>query len=198
MPENPLPEPVPVLSFKSARSWESWLKKNHAQPGAIWLKYAKKNTGIPSVTYPDALDVALCWGWIDGQVKRLDETFYMQRWAKRRPRSRWSKINCGKVERLTRDGLMQLPGLAEVEAAKADGRWEAAYASPSTITEPDDFLQALNATTAAQVFYQTVNRQARYFMLYRIHEAKRPETRARRIAEFVQNMAEGKNPKGFS
>lgn len=175
--------------FASAAAWDEWLAANHCQPESIWIKYAKKGSGIPSVTYAEALEIALCWGWIDGQVQRLDATCYLQRWSRRRPRSRWSKINRDKALRLIAAGRMQPAGLAEVHAAQADGRWDAAYDSPATIREPDDFLAALAANPKAQASYERITRSARYSLLYRILEAKRPETRIRRITDAVESLA---------
>lgn len=175
--------------FESAAAWEKWLEKNHAQHESIWIKYAKKASGIPSVTYAEALDIALCWGWIDGQVQRLDATYYLQRWSRRRPRSRWSKINRDKATRLIAAGRMQPAGLAEIRAARADGRWDAAYDSSTTIREPDDFLAALAAHPRAGAAYEKIPRSTRYTLLYRILEAKRSETRARRIAAAIESLS---------
>ena len=154
---------------------------------------AKKATGIPTVTYAEALDVALCYGWIDGQRKRVDEQWFIQRFTPRRARSNWSKVNRDKVERLIADGKMQPAGLREIERAKEDGRWDAAYDSPSAATVPDDLQQALDANPAAAAFFATLNSQNRFAILYRVQDAKRPETRARRIETFVAMLAEGKS-----
>lgn len=183
------PEP---LFFESAAAWGKWLSKNHRQPESIWIQYAKKDSGLPSVTYPEALEIALCWGWIDAQVQRLDATYYLQRWSRRRPRSRWSKINREKATRLIATGQMQPAGLAEIQAAQADGRWDAAYDSPATIREPDDFLAALESNPKAKAAYKRITRSARFSLLYGILEARRSETRARRIAKAVETLS--KNP----
>ncbi|MDX2081017.1 MAG: YdeI/OmpD-associated family protein [Terrimicrobiaceae bacterium] len=175
--------------FESAAAWNRWLSKNHRQPASIWIQFAKKNSGIRSMSYADALEVAICWGWIDGQVKRLDETCYLQRWSSRRPRSRWSKINRDKASRLIESGKMKPAGLAQVAAAKADGRWDAAYDSPSTIREPDDFLASLLASPAALVAYEKAPRSRRYSLISSILDAKRPETRARRIAAAIASLS---------
>ena len=158
------------------------------------MKFAKKGTGVTTVTYAEALEVALCYGWIDAQVKRLDETYYLQRFTPRRKRSKWSKINCAAATRLIEAGKMRLPGLAEVERAKADGRWDAAYDSAATAVVPDDLERALRKNKAARDFFATLPAGSRYTILYRIQEAKRPETRARRIATFVEQLARGEKP----
>lgn len=155
------------------------------------VKIAKKASGIPSVTYAEALEVALCYGWIDGQRNRFDDQWFLQRFTPRRPRSNWSKVNCAKVERLMEEGRMRPPGLAEVERARADGRWAAAYDAPSTATVPDDLQRALDRNPAAAAFFATLNSQNRYAILYRIQDAKKPETRARRIEKFVAMLDEG-------
>jgi uncharacterized protein YdeI (YjbR/CyaY-like superfamily) len=171
---------------------EGWLEKHGNDSDGVWLKFAKKASGIQSVVYAEALDVALCHGWIDGQVRRLDDDHYLQRFTPRRARSKWSRINRGHVERLTSEGRMRPAGLREVERAKADGRWHEAYDSPATATVPDDFRQALEAEPAALEFFESLGKTKRYSFLYRIADAKRPETRAKRIAESVALLAKGK------
>ena len=183
---------LPVVSFASPRAWDAWLAKQHHAARGVWLKFAKKDSGVPSVVYAEALDVALCYGWIDGQVRRLDERFYLQRFTPRAARSRWSKINCGKAEALIAAGRMKPPGLAQIAAAKADGRWAAAYDSPKTATPPPDLLTALRRNAAAKAFFAALDGRNRFAILSRIQEAKRPETRARRVAQFVAMLAEGK------
>ena len=185
MAEPPIPE------FRTRAAWAKWLETHHGAEACVWLKFAKKGTGVTTVTYAEALDVALCYGWIDAQVKRLDETYYLQRFTPRRARSKWSKINREAATRLIEAGSMRPPGLAEVERAKADGRWDAAYDSPSTATVPDDLERALARNKKAREFFATLSGQNRYAILYRIHDAKRPETRARRIAQFVEMLARG-------
>jgi len=185
-----LAEP-PVKEFRTPAAWAKWLAGHHGDEGGVWLKFAKKGTGVTTVTYAEALEVALCWGWIDAQVKRLDETYYLQRFTPRRSRSRWSKINRENAERLIRAKKMQPPGLAQVEAAKADGRWEAAYDSPAAATVPDDLARALRGNKEAREFFATISSQNRYAILHRIQAAKRAETRARRIAQFVEMLARG-------
>ena len=172
-------------------AWERWLDAHHGDDAGVWLKFAKKGTGATTVTYAEALEVALCYGWIDAHVKRLDETYYLQRFTPRRRRSRWSRINREAATRLVAAGKMKPPGLAEVERAQADGRWDAAYDSPATAEVPDDLDRALTENTAAREFFKTLSKQNRYAILHRIQEAKRPETRARRIEQFVEMLARG-------
>jgi uncharacterized protein YdeI (YjbR/CyaY-like superfamily) len=182
---------LPTLAFPSQADFERWLDEHHAESDGIWLKLAKKGSGIASVVYSEAVGVALCHGWIDGQVKALDADWYLQRFTPRRARSRWSQINRDKVAALTAAGRMRPAGLAEVQRAKADGRWDAAYAGPASIGVPDDLQAALDANDAARAFFATLTGSNRYAILYRIHDAKRPETRARRIERFVAMLAEG-------
>ncbi|QOV92232.1 YdeI/OmpD-associated family protein [Humisphaera borealis] len=182
----------PVLSFASKDDWEAWLDANHTSVDAIWLKFAKKASGVPSVVYAEALEVALCYGWIDGQVQSVDVTWYMQRFTPRRSRSKWSKINCAKVQTLIEQGRMKPAGQRQIELAKADGRWDAAYDSPRTATVPDDFAAALTKNKKAAAFFATLTGTNRYAILYRIQDAKRPETRKRRIEGFVEMLAAGK------
>ncbi|SES34860.1 YdeI/OmpD-associated family protein [Lentzea albida] len=181
-----------MIVFEGPAEFDAWLHENGATETELWLKYAKKGSGLKTITYDEALDVALCHGWIDGLVRSVDETYYSQRWTPRKARSRWSKRNCGKVEELIAAGRMLPAGLKEIEKAKADGRWDAAYAGPATIEVPDDLTEALNANPAAAEFFKTLNSQNRYAVLLRIHDAKRPETRRKRIAQFVQMLAEGR------
>lgn len=182
----------PTLSFASAGAFEAWLAENHRSSDGIWLKFAKKASGIATVVYAEAVDLALCYGWIDGQVKTLDATWYLQRFTPRRARSKWSKINCKKVQMLIAAGRMQPAGLQQVEAAKADGRWEAAYDSPRTATVPDDFAAALKKNRKAADFFATLTGSYRYAILYRIQDARKPETRERRIQQYVEMLAAGK------
>lgn len=183
---------LPVVGFASVTEWQAWLGEHHATSPGVWLRIAKKESAIQSVTYPEALDAALCYGWIDGQKGALDGTFWLQRFTPRRPGSRWSQINCAKATELMAQGRMQPSGLREVEQAKADGRWTAAYAGQKTAEVPDDLRQALEANPKAQALFATLNGANRYAILYRIQDAKKPETRARRIAQFVTMLAEGK------
>ena len=182
----------PVAFFATPAAMDAWLERHEETSDGIWLKFAKKASGIESVVYAEALDVALCHGWIDGQTKRLDEDYYLQRFTPRRARSKWSKRNRGKAEELIAAGRMRPAGLREVERAREDGRWDEAYDSPATATVPDDFRVALDADPAAREFFESLGSTKRYPFLYRIHDAKRPETRARRIAEYVALLREKK------
>jgi len=182
----------PILSFATPDELGAWLNEHAEESDGIWLKFAKKASGIPSVVYADAVEIALCHGWIDGQAKRLDDDHYVQRFTPRRARSKWSKINRQKAERLIAEGRMRLGGLREVERAKQDGRWDVAYDSPTTATVPEDFKRALAAEPAARDFFERLGSSERYSFLYRIEDAKRPETRAKRIAEYVALLREGK------
>ena len=181
----------PVLFFATQADLESWMDEHGEESDGIWLKFAKKDSGIESVVYAQAVAVALSYGWIDGQAKRLDDHHYLQRFTPRRSRSKWSKINREKAERLIAEGRMRPAGLREVERAKQDGRWDEAYDSPTTATVPDDFQAALDAEPAAAEFFSSLGSTKRYSFLYRIADAKRPETRAKRIAEFVELLARG-------
>ena len=181
----------PVLFFATAADLEAWIEKHGEESDGIWLKFAKKDSGIESVVYAEAVEIALSYGWIDGQAKRHDDHHYLQRFTPRRPRSKWSKINREKAERLMAEGRMRPAGLREVERAKEDGRWDEAYDSPSTATVPDDFRAALDAEPAAAEFFASLGSTRRYSFLYRITDAKRPETRAKRIAEYVELLARG-------
>jgi uncharacterized protein YdeI (YjbR/CyaY-like superfamily) len=182
---------LPQLSFASAADWEAWMEANHDSSEGVWLKLAKKGSGIASVTLAEALDVCLCFGWIDGLRRALDDAYYLQRYTPRRPRSKWSKINVSKVEALTAAGRMRPAGLAEVERAKADGRWDAAYESPKRIGVPDDLERELAARPAAREFFEGLDSRNRYAILYGLNDAKRPETRARRLAKFVAMLEAG-------
>ena len=181
---------APTL-FKSAKAFETWLKKHHATSDGLWLQIAKKGADEPSVTYPEAVEIALCWGWIDGQKKSLDDQHFLQRFTPRRARSIWSKINVDKVAALVECGRMQAPGQAQVDAAKADGRWEKAYDGARTSVVPEDLQAALDASPAAAKFFATVNATNRYAVLWRVQTAVKPETRARRIAQLVDMLARG-------
>lgn len=181
----------PVLFFATPVELEAWIDEHGEESDGIWLKFAKKDSGIESVVYAEAVEIALSHGWIDGQAKRLDDDHYLQRFTPRRSRSKWSRINREKAERLIAEGRMRAGGLREIERAKEDGRWEDAYDSPSTATVPDDFQAALDAEPAAAEFFASLGSTKRYSFLYRITDAKRPETRAKRIAEYVELLARG-------
>jgi len=181
-----------VLPFATPEEWEAWLRAHHQTVTAgVWIKFARKGSGIPTVTYRDALQVALRFGWIDGQARGHDESWYLQRFTPRRARSIWSKRNRDFATALIEAGEMEPAGLREVERAKADGRWDAAYDAPSTATVPDDLQAALDANPAATEFFAGLDRQNRYAILHRVQTAKRPETRARRIEKFVAMLAAG-------
>lgn len=184
----------PTRAFASQKDWAKWLDKEHAESDGVWIKFAKKASGIPSVDYAQALDVALCYGWIDGQLKRVDDTYYVQKFTPRRARSKWSKVNIGKVEKLIAEGKMKPAGQAQVDAAKADGRWDAAYDSPSTATVPPDLQAALDKKPSARRTFETLSSSQRYSILYSVQDAKRPETRERRIQKFVDMLARGEKP----
>jgi len=178
---------LPVLTFATADEFEAWLEANHGSAG-LWVKVARKGSGVPSVHPPEALDIALSFGWIDGLRKRLDDTYYLQRYTPRTKRSKWSKINVAKAQELIASGRMRPEGLAEVERAQADGRWDAAYDSPSRIEVPPDLQAELDKDPEAAAYFAQLASQSRYAILYRLHDAKRPETRARRLADFVGRL----------
>jgi uncharacterized protein YdeI (YjbR/CyaY-like superfamily) len=184
----------PVKSFASQDAWERWLDRNHRREEGVWLKVAKKASGKRTVTVPEALEIALCYGWIDGQRKAFDEDYFLQRFTPRRLRSRWSRINRDNATALIEQGRMLPPGLAEVERAKADGRWAAAYDSPSRIQPTPELLAALEASPNAKALFEELDSQNRYAILYRVHDAKRPETRTRRIEKFVEMLSRGETP----
>ncbi len=178
-----------ILSFASTQAWRNWLDKNYSLQEGIWLRIYKKASEIPTVTYAEALDDALCYGWIDGQKKPYDANSWLQRFTPRRPKSVWSQRNREHVARLITEGKMHESGLRQIEAAKADGRWENAYASQSTITIPEDFQQALEKNPKALAFFNSLTKSQRYSFLYRIHHAKKPETRALKIKQFITMLA---------
>jgi len=183
------PSELPILPFASQSKWADWLAKQHDNSAGVWLKLAKKDSGIPSVTYAEALDIALCYGWIDGQKNSFDEKYFLQKFTPRRPKSIWSKINVEKVERLIASGQMKPSGLKAIEAAKADGRWKQAYSSQKNISVPEDFQSALDKNKKAKAFFETLNSSNRYPFLFRIETAKKAETRAKRIQQFVEMLA---------
>ncbi|GAA3091841.1 YdeI family protein [Streptomyces roseofulvus] len=183
-----------IVAFASAEAFEAWLGENHAVSRGIWLKLRKKGPGIVALDYAQALDVALCYGWIDGQKRSFDDRWWLQRFTPRTARSRWSKVNRDKVAVLIEQGRMRPPGQAEVDRAKADGRWEAAYDGSRTVTVPDDLAAALTAVPGAAEFFERLDRRNRFAILYQIQDAKRAETRARRIEKFVAMLAKGEKP----
>ncbi|HEX6836804.1 MAG TPA: YdeI/OmpD-associated family protein [Polyangia bacterium] len=182
---------VPILAFASARSLDQWLARNHSSSTGVWLKLAKKGAAVASVTYAEAIEVALTWGWIDGQKQAHDASHWLQKLTPRGARSLWSKINRDKASALIAAGKMQPRGLAEVERARRDGRWERAYDGPSRSTVPDDLSAALDRNARAKKRFATLDAANRYAILWRVQTAKKPETRARRIADLVAMLARG-------
>jgi uncharacterized protein YdeI (YjbR/CyaY-like superfamily) len=188
------PKEIPVVSFANAGAWSTWLASRSLSSLGVWLKIAKKASGKASITYAEALEVALAWGWIDGQKGKLDETWWLQKFTPRGPRSIWSKINREKAIALITAGEMMPSGLAEVERAKRDGRWERAYESQSKASVPEDLAKALARNLRAERFFATLDSRSRYAVLFRVQNAKKAETRARRIAQFVEMLANGEKP----
>jgi len=182
------PTDLPILPFENKKKWADWLARQHDKSIGVWLKLAKKNSGIPSITYDEALEVALCYGWIDGQKGSFDEQYWLQKFTPRGQKSIWSKINTEKAEKLIASGKMNPAGLRAVEAAKKDGRWEAAYASQKHISIPEDFQAALDKNQKARIFFATLKSAERYSFLFRIQTAKKPETRAKRIRQFIEML----------
>jgi uncharacterized protein YdeI (YjbR/CyaY-like superfamily) len=183
---------LPVLEFADRPAWERWLADNHAGVAGVFLKLGKRGSPRPALRHAEALEVALCFGWIDGQSAPYDEHHWLVRFTPRRARSKWSQVNRQKALELIERGAMRPSGLAEVQRAQQDGRWEAAYEPQSRATVPDDFRDALRREPHAEAFFETLTGQNRYAFLYRIADAKRPETRARRIEQFVAMLAEGR------
>ena len=190
MPEQ-VPD-LPVEEFASAAAWERWLVRHHATAPGLWLMIAKKGTGVATVDITDAIEVALCYGWIDGLRHKHDDVYFRQRFTPRKPRSKWSQINRDRAEALIEAGRMRPAGQAQVDAAKADGRWAAAYAGARTIEVPDDLTRALRRNAKARRAFEGLDSTNRYAILFRLHDAKRPETRVRRIEQFVTMLAEGR------
>jgi len=183
---------VPIIAFETQQDWDAWLKEHYAETSGLWLKIAKKEAGIPSVTYAEALESALCYGWIDGQKAAFDDRYWLQRFTPRRPRSMWSRVNRDKATALIAEGRMQPAWLRQVDLAKSDGRWESAYQSQRTITIPDDFQSALAGDPKAREFFDTLDSGNRYAILFRIQTAKKSETRAARIKTFIEMLANRK------
>ncbi|HKA66998.1 MAG TPA: YdeI/OmpD-associated family protein [Solirubrobacterales bacterium] len=186
-----MPDELPVLLFATPADLEAWLEENHAESGGLWLKIAKKGAPEPSVTYAEALELALCFGWIDSQKRGHDETHFLQRFTPRRPRGGWSRINRDKAEELIAARSMRPAGMAEVEAAKADGRWEAAYEGQRTAKVPNDLQRKLDDNEAAREFFASLDSANRYAIVYRLNDAKKPETRERRLRKFVAMLERG-------
>jgi uncharacterized protein YdeI (YjbR/CyaY-like superfamily) len=178
----------PVEFFATREEWDLWLADNHGSAAGVWVKIAKKETGIDSVRYPEVLDTAIAYGWIDHIRRKLDDAHFLQRFTPRGPRSKWSKINRQKAEEMLRSGTMKPAGVREVEKAKADGRWAAAYDGQRTMQVPPDLQAELDADPGMQEFFDGLSSQNRYAFLYRLHDAKKPETRARRLAQFVEML----------
>jgi uncharacterized protein YdeI (YjbR/CyaY-like superfamily) len=187
---------LPVVQLPDQPAWREWLAANHDTAAGVWLKFAKKAAPVTTVTYGEAVEEALCYGWIDGQARGFDEHFYLQRFTPRRRRSAWSQINRDKATRLIEHGRMSPAGLAQVEAAKTDGRWDDAYASPSTATVPDDFQAALDASPKAGEFFEGLTGMARYGFLYRLHRVRNADRRAQRIAEYVDLLSQRRTLNG--
>jgi len=181
----------PVLSFETKEDLRSWLEKNHSSADGVWLRLNKKNSGLTLIFYAEALDEALCFGWIDGQLKTWDEKSYIQKFTPRRAKSIWSKKNIDNFERLVKDGRMQVPGQRAADSAKADGRWTNAYDSPANMKVPEYFLKELKKDKKAYAFYKTLNRVNTYAIAWRLQTAKKPETREKRIKAFIEMLSRG-------
>ena len=177
--------------FATESAWHAWLEKHHTKSRGLWLEFAKKENSRPSITHAQALQTALCFGWIDGQTKSAAAGWWRQRFTPRGPRSKWSQINCAAVERLNAEGKLAAAGLEQMLAAKRDGRWSAAYAPQRTITVPDDLKAALAASSMARRFFESLDSKNRYAILYRLQTAKKPETRERRLLKFVKMLEAG-------
>lgn len=199
-PSNSKPKPKPQpqeLAVPSAAAWEQWLEEHHADTSeGVWLRLSKKADPNPGITYVEAVETALCFGWIDGQGRKNDEWSSWQRMTPRRARSPWSRINTERAERLVAEGRMRPAGQAEIDRAKGDGRWDAAYEPPSTMTIPEDFLAELEQHPKARAFFATLNKTNTFAVAYRLNDAKRPETRARRIARFIEMFERGERIHG--
>lgn len=184
--QDPSPDKLEVLQIADDRAWDKWLDQHDGDSPGVWLKIAKKTAPFTTVNHAEALDVAICHGWIDGQRRGLDEHFFLQRFTPRKPRSKWSQINCRKATELIASGRMRPAGLAQVEAAKADGRWDAAYAPQAKAPVPEDLMAALEANPRAADFFATLTGSRRYAFLYRLHHVKDPARRAQRIANYIE------------
>lgn len=182
---------IPIIEFKTSETFETWLKNNHDNSNGLWMKIFKKNSGEKTISYAEALDVALCYGWIDGQKQAFDEQAWLQKFCRRRDKSIWSKINIGHVERLINEGRMKPEGLQAVEKAKADGNWEKAYDSPSKMTIPEDFLTELSKNKTAEAFFMSLNKTNLFSIGFRLQTAKKQETREKRMREIIEMLARG-------
>jgi uncharacterized protein YdeI (YjbR/CyaY-like superfamily) len=181
-----------VHSFTSSKEWRKWLAEHHAQSNGVWLRFFKKDSGKKTVVYAEALEEALCYGWIDGQVNKYDAESYIQKFTPRRAKSTWSKRNTAIVERLVKEGKMETAGMQQVELAKADGRWQQAYDSPRNMKVPEDFLEQLSKNKKAKAFFDALNKANQYAIAWRLQTAKKPETREKRLKEILKMMREGK------
>jgi uncharacterized protein YdeI (YjbR/CyaY-like superfamily) len=193
----PPPDDKPIKAFASQKAWGAWLDKQHAKSSGLWMRLMKKGSGKKSITYAEAVEEALCYGWIDGQKRSYDDTSWLQKFTPRGRKSVWSKINKGKVAALVKAGKMRPAGLATVAAAKGDGRWKAAYDSQSYSSVPKDFKELLGKHPGAAAFFKTLKSASRYAILYRLHTAKRAETRTRKMHEFVAMLDKGEAPHLF-
>ncbi len=182
----------PIIAFAAQKKFEQWLSKNHSKANGIWLQFFKKGSGLKTVNYAEALDEALCYGWIDGQIKKFDEKSWIQKFTPRRAKSTWSKRNREHIKRLMKCGRVKSSGLEKIEEAKADGRWESAYDSPSDMKIPEDFLKKLSRFKKASVFFETLNKANTYAIAWRLQTAKRPETRERRMKAILELLKKGK------
>jgi uncharacterized protein YdeI (YjbR/CyaY-like superfamily) len=182
---------MPIIEFETTDAFETWLNKNHSNLSGLWLKIFKKDSTIKTITYAEALDVALCYGWIDGQKKAFDEQSWLQKFTPRREKSIWSKINIGHVERLTNEGRMKPAGLKAIEKAKADGNWETAYDSPSKMVIPEDFLKEISKNKKAETYFLTLNKTNLFSIGFRLQTAKKQETRAKRMKQIIEMLAKG-------
>jgi len=178
-----------ILSFKTAMQFEKWLSKSHSTHKGMWLRFFKKDSGVKAMTYEEAINEALCYGWIDGQADKYDEQSWLQKFTPRRPKSIWSQRNKDRVKLLVKEGKMKLAGMAEVDKAKADGRWDKAYAPPSKMKIPDDFLKALAKNKKAKAFFGTLNKTNTFAIAFRLHTAKKEETRQRRMKNIISMLA---------
>ncbi len=185
------PDTIPTLAFETAETFETWLTANQDDSNGLWLKIFKKGSGIKTINYAEALDVALCYGWIDGQKKGFDEQAWLQRFCPRRAKSIWSKINIGHVERLIKEGRMRPAGLKAIEKAKADGTWEKAYDSQSNMTIPEDFLKELSKNKKAEAFFMELKKTNLFFIGFRLQTAKKQETREKRMKEIIEKLERG-------
>jgi uncharacterized protein YdeI (YjbR/CyaY-like superfamily) len=190
-PKTTLPPDLNIVECPDDAHWERWLEEHHAQATDAWVKIAKKGSGVTTVHYPEVLDTAICFGWIDAVRRPLDDTYFLQRFTPRGPRSKWSQVNREKVLALTAAGRMRPAGNEQVKAAQADGRWDAAYEPQSRASIPDDFQRALDAEPAAREFFATLRGQKRYAFLYRLHNVKTQTARDRRIANYIELLREG-------